>query len=73
MLKGESTLGGDASLAAGPKSLHEGIGADGQPHLVAMWLARCVVGQIIGESAHLSLPSWLHPTPGRLRKTWPTR
>jgi lipid-binding SYLF domain-containing protein len=30
MLKSEFTLGGDASLAAGPKSLHEGIGTDGR-------------------------------------------
>jgi lipid-binding SYLF domain-containing protein len=30
MLKSEFTLGGDASLAAGPNSLHEGIGTDGR-------------------------------------------
>ena len=30
LLRSEFTLGGDASLAAGPKSLHEGIGTDGR-------------------------------------------
>jgi lipid-binding SYLF domain-containing protein len=30
MLKSEFTLGGDASLAAGPNSLHEGVGTDGR-------------------------------------------
>ena len=30
MLKSEFTLGADASLAAGPNSLHEGVGTDGR-------------------------------------------
>lgn len=30
LLKSEVTLGGDATLAAGPKSLHEGAGTDGK-------------------------------------------
>jgi lipid-binding SYLF domain-containing protein len=30
LVKSEVTLGGDATLAAGPKSLHEGAGTDGR-------------------------------------------
>jgi lipid-binding SYLF domain-containing protein len=30
LLRSEFTLGGDASLAAGPKRLHDGVGTDGR-------------------------------------------
>jgi lipid-binding SYLF domain-containing protein len=56
MLKSEFTLAGDASLAAGPKSLHEGIGTDGRfkAEIFSYAKASGLFAGVSFEGSHLS-------------------